>query len=199
MADDPAIRTERLLLRRWRGDDLAPFAAMNADREVMEYFPDVLSAEQSEALAARADASFDRCGYGLYAVEVVGGPPFVGFVGLHPLEAETDLPFRAEAEVGWRLARAAWGHGYATEAARACLCFGFQSCGLGEIVSFTSVANRRSEKVMERIGLERDHSADFDHPRVEAGHHLRPHVLYRLSAPAWRRAGAENRRADEGA
>jgi RimJ/RimL family protein N-acetyltransferase len=181
----PQIRTERLCLRRWRPEDLAPFAELNADPVVMEFFPSSLSAAESDGFAARVDAEFDERGYGLFAVEVVGTRGFVGFVGLHAftLEESAPLPFAPGVEVGWRLHRNAWGRGYASEAAVACLAFGFEEIGLDEIVSFTSVINERSQQVMRKIGMRRDPGDDFDHPRVPEGSPLRAHVLYRSRRP----------------
>jgi RimJ/RimL family protein N-acetyltransferase len=181
------IETARLILRRWRRSDLAPFAALNADPEVMEFFPSPLDRERSDAVADHCDALFDDHGYGLFAVEVRDGEPFVGIVGLS-FVADEIAP--GGTEVGWRLARSAWGRGYASEAARASLAFGFEQCGLPEIVSFTSALNVRSQRVMERIGMHRDPADDFDHPRVERGHPLERHVLYRLSAEEWSAGGA---------
>jgi RimJ/RimL family protein N-acetyltransferase len=172
------MRTSRLLLRRWRDDDRLPFAEMNADPAVMEHFPGRLTAAESDALADRIEAGFDERGYGLWAVEVIDGPPFVGFVGLAPVLFEAG--FTPAVEVGWRLARPHWGQGYATEAARAALAFGFDDLGLAEIVSFTVPGNVRSRAVMERLGMRHDPGGDFDHPRIPEGHPLRRHVLYRL-------------------
>jgi RimJ/RimL family protein N-acetyltransferase len=180
----PTIVTERLVLRRWRREDRAPFAEMNADPAVMEFFPKLMSRRESDALADRADALFDRFGYGLFAVEINGGDPFVGFVGLSPFTAAepSPLPFAPGVEVGWRLARDVWGQGYAPEAAAACLEFAFDA-GLDEIVSFTSVLNERSQSVMRKIGMRRDPVDDFGHPRLAESDPLRPHVLYRTRRP----------------
>lgn len=183
------IETERLLLRRWREDDLEPFARMNSDPVVMEFFPSMLDREHSDALARRIDSSFETCGYGLFAAEVKDGGRFIGFVGLRPITAEDGLPFDAEAEVGWRLAHAAWGKGYATEGARASVEFGFSAGGLREVVSFTSRLNERSQRVMEKLGMRRDPAEDFLHPRIAAGHRLAPHALYRLRKTEWREGG----------
>lgn len=177
------LRTLRLLLRRWREEDRGPFAEMNGDPEVMRYFPAPLSRELSDRLVDTIEARFEEHGYGLWAVEPLEGVDegrFAGFVGLNPVPAQ--MPFAPAVEVGWRLAPWAWGRGYATEAGRASLGFGFRELGLDEIVSFTVVANERSRAVMERLGMTRDPSEDFDNPLVEAGHDLRPHVLYRRAA-----------------
>lgn len=173
------MRTARLRLRQWRDEDLAPFAALNADPEVMAHFPAVLSREESDAGAARARAGIARDGYGFWAVEVLGGAPFIGFVGIKPVNFAA--PFAPAVEIGWRLARSTWGRGYATEAARAALTFGFGQLRLKEIVSFTVPANTRSRAVMERLGMTHDPAEDFDHPNLPEGHALRRHVLYRVA------------------
>jgi RimJ/RimL family protein N-acetyltransferase len=182
------IRTERLLLRHWREEDRDPFAVMNGDPLVMEHLQGPMSRERSDDFVDRIEANWDEHGWGLWAVEVVGGPPFVGYVGLWPAGyVEAGM-----VEVGWRLARAHWGHGYATEAAREALRFGFEEVGMDEIVSFTVPQNERSWRVMERIGLRRDPSGDFDHPRVDpvAYPQLVRHVLYRLTRDEWYERGA---------
>jgi RimJ/RimL family protein N-acetyltransferase len=173
------LRTERLLLRRWRPEDRAPFAAMNADPRVMEFFPGLLTPEESDASVGRIEAHFEKHGFGLWAVEVVGVAPFAGFIGLsHP---RFEAPFTPCVEIGWRLAAPHWGYGYATEGARAALAFAFETLGLAEIVSFTAAVNLRSRRVMEKLGMTHDPSDDFDHPLLPEGHWLRRHVLYRIS------------------
>ncbi len=171
------LETERLRLRHWTPADRAPFAAMNADPRVVEYLLAPLTAEQSNAMVDRIEAHFQAHGYGLWAVEEKGGAPFIGFVGL------TNIPFEAHftpnVEVGWRLAHAHWGKGYATEAAKAALDAGLGVLGLPEVVSMTVAANERSWHVMEKIGLVRSADDDFLHPRVPEGHPLRAHILYR--------------------
>lgn len=159
----PVLKTERLLLRPWCDEDLAPFAAMNADPEGMRYFPATLSHAESDALAGRILEGFAARGFGNWAVEVPGVTPFVGFVGLSVPRFEA--PFMPCVEIGWRLARACWGKGYATEAARAALAFGFGNLKLPEIVSFTVVANLPSRRVMERLGMRHDPSGDLTTPR----------------------------------
>ncbi len=178
MSAVPTLKTKRLLLRGWRSEDLIPFAAMNADIKVMEYFPATLSLEESEALVERIEAGFEQHGYGLWAVELRAQAPFIGFVGLSPVDSS--LPFAPAVEVGWRLARTYWGCGFATEAAQAAVAFGFECHALDEVVSFTSVDNARSRKVMERLGMQHAPADDFDHPLLPVGDPLRPHVLYRL-------------------
>lgn len=177
------LRTERLLLRHWRETDLAPWAALNADPVVREHFPDVLTREQSEASAARFQADLERRGWGWWAVEVRDSGAFAGFCGLDPVE--DGMPFTG-VEAGWRLARSAWGHGYATEAARAVADFGFTRLGLPEILAVTAAGNLRSQAVMRRLGMTHDPADDFDDPTVPDGP-LRRSVVYRLRAPSARR------------
>jgi RimJ/RimL family protein N-acetyltransferase len=173
------LRTERLILRPWTDADLEPFAAMNADPSVMEHFPALLDRAASDAAAARIRAHCEKHGFGLWAVEVRDGAPFIGFTGLQV------APFREEwVEIGWRLAHAHWGHGYATEAARAALAHAFDALRLPEVVSMTVPANVRSQGVMKKLGLTRDPADDFDHPRIPEGSPLRRHVLYRIRNPA---------------
>lgn len=174
------LSTERLLLRRWQDRDLAPWAAMNADPEVREHLGAPLTREESDASVARFRADFDERGYGWWAVEVRATGEFAGFAGLDPVD--DGLPFTG-VEIGWRLARAAWGKGYATEAARAVLAFGFGTLGLPEILAVTTAGNLRSQAVMRRIGMTRDPAGDFDDPTAPEGP-LRPNVLFRIGAGA---------------
>lgn len=147
----------------------------------MEHFPAVLSRAQSDDLIEAIEAGFEVNGFGLWALELREGGGFIGFAGLAVPGFEAH--FTPAVEVGWRLAREAWGKGYATEAGRAALAFGFEEAGLDQVVSFTTVANHRSRAVMERLGMGRDPAGDFDHPSLPAGHPQRPHVLYRLRSP----------------
>ncbi len=179
----PELTTERLALRGWTTADREPHAAMNADPEVMRHFPAVLDAAASDALFERVTVHWAEHGFGLWAVERRDDGRFLGFTGL--TRPSFEAHFTPAVEVGWRFARDAWGHGYATEAARAALRFGFETVGLDEIVSFTVPANERSWRVMERIGMTRDPADDFDHPRLPEHHPLRGHVLYRLGRTAW--------------
>jgi RimJ/RimL family protein N-acetyltransferase len=179
---DPESPTERLLLRQWRPSDRAPFAALNADPEVMRHFPSTLTREQSDAMVDRIVEWWTIEGFGLYAVEVVGGTPFIGFIGLARVRFE--VPWSGAVEIGWRLAQDAWGKGYATEGARAVLDAAFAPGGLAEVVSLTSTNNLRSQAVMLRLGMHRDPTEDFDHPRVPPGP-VRRHVLYRLRREEW--------------
>ncbi len=179
------LATERLVLRSWRRADRDPFAALNADPVVMEFFESPLTRSGSDAVVDRFEVELADRGFCPWAVEEQASGAFIGFVGLH--EVPATLAFSPAVEVGWRLDRPFWGRGYATEAAAASLRFGFETLGLDEIVSMTSVLNVRSSRVMERVGMARDRDGDFEHPSVTAGHALRPHVLYRLGAEEWRR------------
>jgi len=172
------IQTDRLLLRRWVPSDRLPFAGLNADPRVMEHFPSVLTREESDVIVDRIESHFERRGFGLWAVEVRDEIPFIGFVGLAVPSFEAH--FTPCVEVGWRLAVESWGRGYATEAARAAVAFGFGPAGLVEIVSMTVPANERSRRVMERLGMTHNPADDFDHPSQPG---QRRHMLYRLQSP----------------
>lgn len=171
------IETERLVLRQWRDEDRAPFAALNADPDVMEFFPSTRTRAESDAAVDRMSAQIDEHGWGLFAVERDG--EFLGFTGLAVPAFEAS--FQPAVEIGWRFARSAWGRGYATEAARAAVAHAFDVLELDGLVSFTAEQNLRSRAVMERLGMERDPADDFDHPALAEGHPLRRHVLYRLA------------------
>jgi RimJ/RimL family protein N-acetyltransferase len=173
------IRTDRLLMRRWIESDRTPFAALNADPETMRYFPATIDRAASDAFIEVIEARFALHGYGLWALEVVETGQFIGFTGLNPMP--DDVPGAGGLEVGWRLARHAWHLGYATEAAKAALDVAFGGVGLAEIWSMTAVLNEPSQAVMRRIGL--TEVARFDHPRIQLGDPLRPHVTYHLSRP----------------
>lgn len=172
------IRTARLHLRRWLPSDREPFAALNADPRVMEYFPATLSRAESDAVADRIEDGFEQRGFGFWAIELPGATRFAGFVGISVPRIHTH--FTPCVEIGWRLAQVCWNKGYATEGARAALHFGFEIVGLDEIVSFTVTDNRRSRHVMEKIGMTYDPNGDFDHPLIAEGHPMRRHVLYRI-------------------
>ncbi|AOP48158.1 GNAT family N-acetyltransferase [Streptomyces lydicus] len=172
--------TDRLTLRRWQDSDREPWAAMNADPEVREHLGELLTREQSDASVAQFRAEFDQRGYGWWAVEVQATGEFIGFAGLD--EVEDDMPFTG-VEIGWRLARSAWGQGYATEAARTVLAHGFDTLELPEILAVTTATNLRSQAVMRRLGMTRDPADDFDDPTAPEGP-LRPNVLYRLARGA---------------
>ena len=177
------LTTDRLLMRQWRESDREPFAALNADPAVMEHFPSPQTREQSDALIDRNSSAIDERGWGLWALEVRETGRFIGFTGLSVPSFEAH--FMPAVEIGWRLAKEAWGNGYASEAARAALAHGFGPGGLDEIVSFTATPNVPSQRVMQRIGMVHDEPGDFDHPRIADGHRLQRHVLYRIDRAQW--------------
>ena len=178
MAEALELSTGRLALRRWRPEDRVPFAALNADPEVMRYFPAELSREESDELADRIEHAFEVEGFGLWAVEVTATGRFIGFTGLN--RPAFDAHFMPAIEIGWRLAREAWGHGYATEAGRAVVRLAFGDLAIGSLVAYTAVENERSRAVMDRLGMTHDPAGDFDHPWLSQGDPLRRQVLYRL-------------------
>jgi len=173
------LETERLRLREWEYGDRGPFAQINADLRVMEFFPKCLNREESDAMVDRIESHFRAKGFGLYAAELRDGGRFIGYVGLHTPTFEAH--FTPCVEIGWRLASDVWGKGLATEGALAVVQHAFENLGLDEIVSFTVPANRRSIRVMEKIGMTREAGDDFEHPNLPVGHPLRHHVLYRLA------------------
>lgn len=182
------IKTDRLLLRPWREEDFDPFAQLNGDTRVMEYFPSVLATEESDQMAKRMEAKIRERGWGFWAVSVQGVAEFIGFIGLNNVEKTTlDVPFAPTVEIGWRIAFEHWGKGYATEGAKAALKYGFETLNLPEIVSFTAVQNKRSRRIMEKIGMHYDPKDDFEHPKLPEGNWLRKHVLYRMNQNDWKR------------
>lgn len=176
MVEPIEVETERLRLRQWKSTDRVPFAALNADSMVMEFFPSPLTRVESDAMADRCQSLIEERGWGFWAAEAKATQEFIGFVGLHTPSAE--LPFSPCVEVGWRLAFQHWGKGFASEAAREAIRVGFQLLGLREIVSFTTVQNLRSRAVMERLGMQA--AGTFAHPHVPERSGLRSHFLYRL-------------------
>jgi ribosomal-protein-alanine N-acetyltransferase len=178
MAPRREIRTERLTLRRWSPEDLEPFAALNADPRVMEYFPALMTRPESDSLVQRIEQHFERHGFGLWALEESSSSRFTGFVGL--MIPSFEASFMPCVEVGWRIAAEFWGRGYAPEAARAAVAFAFEQLGLTEVVAFTATLNARSRRVMEKIGMSHDSTRDFDHPKLPRGHALERHVFYQI-------------------
>ena len=175
--------SKRLVLRRWRAADREPFARMNADPKVMEFLPALLPREESDALVDRIEGHFAEHGFGLWAIESKDTGEFIGYVGLAVPSFEAS--FTPCVEIGWRLAVEHWGRGLATEGASRVVERAFGSLGLQELVSFTTEANQRSRRVMEKLGMTRDPAEDFDHPSLPEGHRLRRHVLYRLRRENW--------------
>ncbi len=182
---DYAIRTKRLILRPWSEEDLEPFAQLNADPRVMEYFPSVLNKDESDQLSKRICIAMKQQGWGLWAVSIPDVADFIGYIGLAPVNFVAD--FTPAVEVGWRLAYDFWNKEYATEGAQVALKYGFETLNLKEIVSFTATQNKRSRNVMEKIGMHHSQKDDFDHPKLVEGHPLRKHVLYRIEANEWQR------------
>lgn len=171
------LETARLILRPWRGRDTEPFVQMNADPKVCEFYPtEGFSRAESMALIARITYDMRQHGFGLWALELKNGGEFIGYTGLKHLRM--NHPLAPNVEIGWRLAPAYWGRGYASEAATEALRYGLEELALPEVIAFTAIPNKRSMQVMERIGMERDPARDFTHPDVPAGHVLQPHVTY---------------------
>jgi RimJ/RimL family protein N-acetyltransferase len=172
------VKTDRLLLRRWRDSDREPFARLNADPCVMEFFPRPLSPDESDLLVNRIETHFEQHGFGLYAAELLEDQVFIGYIGL--AVPNFSAHFTPCVEIGWRLAAAHWGRGLATEGAREVVRLAFEELGLQELVSFTVPGNLRSRRVMEKLGMTHNPADDFDHPGLPEGGPLRHHVLYRL-------------------
>lgn len=177
-----SLESNRILLRPWKPSDLQPFAKMNADADVMRYYPSTLNHEESDEFAQRIQERFNEKGWGFWALEHKDSGKFMGFTGLNI--PGYDLPCNPCIEVGWRLARSFWGEGFATEAAKASLDFAFANLKTDRIVSFASVVNERSWQVMERLGMRNTHQ-NFDHPIIPAGHELSEHVLYEIDKDTW--------------
>ncbi len=175
--DKYMIQTPRLGLRRWSKEDLIPFAKMNKNSKVMEFFPHTLTDDESNSMVEKIEAHFDKYGFGFWAVELLDTGEFIGLIGLNIPSFKAQ--FTPCIEIGWRLSHEFWGEGYASEGAQACLDFGFNSLGLSEIFSFTAVVNKKSMKVMEKIGME--YVGDFLHPKIDKNHRLCKHVLYKIS------------------
>ena len=184
MAGSTELKTERLALRRWRDTDREPFAQMNRDPAVMEFFSTVLSREESNRMIDRIETQFEERGFSLWAAELSASSELIGFIGLSVPGFEA--AFTPCVEIGWRLAAKHWGKGLATEGARAAVGFAFDALGLPELVSFTTVNNLRSRRVMEKLGMSRNPLEDFDHPSLPDDHPLRRHVLYRMQRTSWR-------------
>ena len=176
------IETERLYLRQWRASDFAPFAEMNANPEVMEYFPKLLTTSMSNTIAKKCQSLINDNGWGFWAVSLKETDIFIGMVGLN--NANADMPFSPAVEIAWRLDNDYWGQGYATEAARASLDFAFVELEIEEVVAFTAVINKRSQLVMDRLGMTNTQE-DFFHPMLESNHRLAEHVLYKITRQQW--------------
>lgn len=173
------LTTDRLILRQWSAGDRAPFAELNADPEVMRFFDKVRTRAESDATVDRLEAHINENGFGFWAAELQETREFIGFIGIE--HTPPDLPFSPAVEIGWRIDKRFWGNGLAPEGARACLAYAFSKLQLDEVVSFTAAVNVPSMRVMEKIGMIRDRTADFEHPAIPVGHPIRPHVFYRIS------------------
>lgn len=171
------LETSRLILRDWQQSDLEPFCQLNADEEVMNFFPNTLTTEQTLTLHQAIETEFNEYGFGLYAVEVKENNDFIGFIGFH--RATFDADFTPCVEIGWRLKKVAWGKGYATEGAKACLQYGFRHLRFNDIYSFTADINTPSKNVMKKIGL--NFIKTFDHPKIEDSSPLKKHVLFHIN------------------
>jgi len=176
------IETNRLILRQWLPSDYLPFSKLNADLDVMKYYPNTLTESESNSFANKIKTLISKRGWGFWAVVLKDGGCFIGFAGLH--KPEVDLPFSPCVEIGWRLSKKYWGNGYATEAAKAALEYAFEVLQLNEVVSFTSVKNIKSKSVMERLNMV-NVMQNFEHPNIPVGHHLREHVLYKITKAQW--------------
>jgi len=177
------VQTNRLVLRQWRDDDRPEFSAMNADPNVMRYFPSTLNAQESDALIDRFSGDIDSAGWGFWAAERIDTGEFIGFIGIN-YSAE-GLPFAPCVDIGWRLAAKHWGLGFATEGARGAMDYAFWQVNLNQLVSMTSVGNTASERVMQKLGMVKQ-AANFMHPALEDGHSLQEHLLYSITSKQWR-------------
>ena len=180
------LETARLLLRQWIEQDLPNFATLNSDPEVMEYFPALLSREESNAITEKCKSLIAEKGWGVWAVELKSSGEFIGFVGLHT--PKPNLAFSPCVEISWRLHKKFWGSGYATEAAQEALSYAFNALNLNEVVSFTATTNSRSRSVMERLGFSNTHE-NFEHPDIQKGHSLSKHILYKITKKQWQESG----------
>lgn len=176
------ISTQRLILRTWKSEGLEPYAEMNADPVVREFFPSVLTREQSEAELRHIRERYERDGFCLFAAELIAGGALAGFVGMQRMSFEIPGVEQPAVEIGWRLRKEYWGKGLATEGARAVVRYAFEMAGLRRLVAITVPTNVRSRRVMEKIGMRHVAQLDFDHPRIAEGHPLRRHVVYLMEA-----------------
>ena len=182
MSEIIEIQTDRLIMRQWNKDDYSAFAKMNADKDVMEFYPSILTTEQSNDMAQKIESEITVKGWGFWAIELKDKNSFVGFVGIH--EPGYELPMSPCIEIGWRLAKEYWGNGYATEAGKAALDTAFKKLELTEVYSFASVSNKKSQAVMERLNMINTNK-NFEHPLIPINNPLREHVLYKIDRQQW--------------
>lgn len=173
------LETERLILRQWKERDYFPFIKMGLDPKVMEYFPSLLSEDESLEFINKAKEIIDKNKWGFWAIELKQSREFIGFIGLH--NQPEQFNFSPCVEIGWRLAKEYWGKGYATEGAKAALEYAFNNLNLNKVVSFTADSNIPSESVMKKLGMTK--VGEFNHPKLTSGHHLEKHVLYEILNP----------------
>ncbi|MGJ8516325.1 GNAT family N-acetyltransferase [Carnimonas bestiolae] len=178
------LETERLILRQWRDEDYPDFAQLNADPLVTRYFPSVLSVKESYERADKLRSLIASRGWGLWAVELKATGEFIGVIGLHAHNDDSDLPYAPLTEIAWRIFPSHWGRGYAPEAARCSLQFAFEHLELEAVYSFTALINIPSQRVMIKAGMVNT-GEEFDHPKLESGHDLEWHCLYRLTKDQW--------------
>ncbi|MGF1734813.1 GNAT family N-acetyltransferase [Photobacterium satsumensis] len=178
------LETDRLILRQWKREDYPVYAKLNADPAVMNYFPAVLSPQESDAQAARITQLIAERGWGFWAVELKATGQFIGFVGLHSQDEHSGIPNAPFVEIGWRLAKEHWGKGYAPEAASRALQFAFCELSAPSIYAFTALPNTPSQRVMGKIGMV-NIGQDFDHPKLPQGHSLQRHCLYQITKETW--------------
>ncbi|PWI31727.1 GNAT family N-acetyltransferase [Vibrio albus] len=183
------LETERLILRQWKREDYAQFAKLNADPRVMRFFPSVLNLEESNKVADHIRGLIEENGWGFWAVELKSGGQFIGFVGLNYQPSSHSLPETPFVEVGWRLSSKYWGKGLAPEAAGKALDFAFSELGLDSVYAFTPLINKPSQRVMQKLGMQNTGN-DFNHPKVERGHRVERHCLYKISKERWLRESA---------
>lgn len=186
------MQTKRLILRQWQVSDYPAFAEMNADPQVMEYFPTPLTSAESNALADRLKGLITERGWGFWAVELKATSQFMGFVGLHYQDEDSGIPNAPLVEIGWRLSSVYWGQGYATEAAFAALDYAFEQLAVGQVYAFTALQNMPSQRVMQKLSMV-NCLQDFDHPKLPDGHPLQRHCLYSIDRTKWRMMKKGNR------
>jgi RimJ/RimL family protein N-acetyltransferase len=177
--NDAILKTERLVLRRWRETDEAPMHAISTDPLVMATLGPLMSLEEVRALIGRLQLMQAEHGYCFWAMALQETGALIGLCGLKPGAADT--PLEGRLEIGWRLGSSWWGRGYAREAATACLDWAWNQLDADSVWAITSKDNSRSWGLMERLGMSRQMDLDFDHPSLTPGDPLRRHITYRAT------------------